>query len=280
MINNHIEYLNKKKDSLSDNSLMTPELTGFYMEIFQAHEDFRNGAGELPDDLKNYIKDAHPQLSVDKFVIDDSIKDHLYKLAVRLTEIISRANNGMDFSHFTGNFLKDSDLLFAALLNQDYSSIEKKGIESRLALDEFIFLVHNIFKPLMVMLSDKYAVKPEKGSWLESICPFCGYLPDMSKIVESRENQRFLHCSICENEWEFPRLVCPACGCDDQKKHGFFEFEDNAMYRVYYCDECRHYIKSIRVPKSREDSGFDLAVEDVITGFLDASMIEKGYKRI
>ena len=277
---NHIEYLNLKKDSLLKSGIMTPELIGFYTEIFLAQEDFRLKTGELAEYSGNCKTDIFPVLIPDDIVIDDHIKARLLKLVEKLTEIISCTNTGMDFSLFTGKFSDDADLLLAGLLKQDYALLEKKGLESHLALDEFIFLVHNTFKPFLVSLREKFAVKPEKGEWLESNCPFCGYLPDMSKIVESKENQRHLHCAICENEWEFPRLVCPACGCGDQSKHGFFEFEDNNIYRVYYCDECRHYIKSIRIPKLKEESGFDLAVEDIITGFLDASMFEKGYKRI
>jgi len=276
----HSEYLNLKKDSVSGSGSLTPELFNFYMEIFLAQEDFISKTGELSEYAKNCKNNSFPVFSPENLVLDDQIKSRLVTLAGKLAEIISVVNKGMNFSLFTGKFVNDAELLLAGLLKKDYSLLEKKGLESRLALDEFIFLVHNVFKPLMVSLREKYAIKPDKGDWLESNCPFCGYLPDMSKIVESKENRRHLHCSLCENEWEFPRLLCPVCGCDDQSRIGFFEFEDNNLYRVYYCDECMHYIKSIRIPELKEESGFDPAVEDIISGFLDASMIEKGYKRI
>ncbi|HNX24342.1 MAG TPA: formate dehydrogenase accessory protein FdhE [Spirochaetota bacterium] len=276
----HSEYLNKKKDAVLDNGSMTAELFDFYMGIFLAQDEFTSKAGDFEEYTDFFENDAFPVLKADELVLNDDTKSLLYDLMLKLTEVISNVNEGMDFSRFKENFKNDADSLLRGLLKQDYPFLEKKGADCRLALDEFIFVIHNVFKPFMVALKNKSGIKPGKEDWMESACPFCGYLPDMSKIVEAKENQRHLHCAICENEWEFPRLVCPACGCNDQTRHGFFEYEDNNLYRVYYCDECRHYIKNVRIPKLKEESGFDLAVEDIITNFLDAAMIDKGYKRI
>ncbi len=276
----HSDYLKNKQDAVLDNGSMTPEVFDFYMEIFHSQEEFTSQIGNSGAYLKNLKEDSFPVLSADDINLEDDMKSLLFNLTVKLTDVISKLNAGMDFSLLKENFKNDADILLRALLKQDFSFLEKKGVDNRLALDEFIFVIHNVFKPFIAALRKKADRKPDKEEWLESSCPFCGYLPDMSKIVESKENQRHLHCAICENEWEFPRLVCPACGCNEQTKHGFFEFEDNNIYRIYYCDECKHYIKNVRIPKLKEESSFDLAVEDIITSFLDASMIDKGYKRI
>ena len=276
----HSEYLNKKKDSVIEQGSMTEELFNFYSEIFLAQEEFSSLCGDFHEYKANYRPDMLPVLDVNTLVLREETTPLLYDLLVKLTDLISKLNPGMDFSELRKNFKADADKLLKGLLGQDYAYLEKKGVENRLALDEFIFVIHNVFKPFMTGLRKVSDIKPEKEAWLESSCSFCGYLPDMSKIVESKENQRHLHCAICENEWEFPRLVCPACGCNDQTKHGFFEYEENNLYRIYYCDECKHYIKSVRIPKLKEESAYDLAVEDIITNFLDAGMIEKGYKRI
>jgi FdhE protein len=276
----HSEYLKLKKDFITEKGSITPELYDFYMEIFLAQEEFSSKAGELAGYSEYFRTSEFPVLTADKIAIDEKTKSALSSLMFKLAGIISTINSGMDFSLLTENFVKDADVLLHGLLTQDYTYLEKKGLENRLALDEFIFVLHNVFKPFMAALRKSSGIKISREEWLERSCSFCGYLPDMSKIVELKENQRHLHCSICENEWEFPRLVCPACGCDDQSKSGFFEYEDDNIYRAYYCDECRHYIKSVRIPRLKEESGFDLAVEDIITNFMDAAMIEKGYKRI
>jgi len=276
----HSEYLNKKKDAVLKDGSLTKELFDFYMEIFLAQEDFISKSGELSEYAEYFKNGFFPVLAVEDLVLSDKTKSLLSDLLIKLTGIISSVNQGMDFSHLKENFKDNADVLLSGLLKQDYDFLEKKGKDSRLALDEFIFVIHNVFRPFMAALKNISQAGPEREEWMESTCPFCGYLPDMSKIVESKENQRHLHCAVCENDWEFPRLVCPVCGCNEQDKHGFFEYEDNNIYRVYYCDECRHYIKNVRIPKLKEESGFDLTVEDIITSFLDAAMIDKGYKRI
>jgi len=259
---------------------MTKDLFNFYKEIFLAQEEFSLQSGNLQEYNNSFRPDQFPVLDYDAIVLTDGTKSLLSDLLIKLTDLISKLNPGMDFSELKKNFTAEAEGLLKGFLRQDFDYLEKKGMENRLAIDEFIFVVHNVFKPLMSGLKKASDKKPDREDWMESTCPFCGYLPDMSKIVESKENQRHLHCAICENEWEFPRLVCPACGCNEQSKHGFFEYEENNIYRAYYCDECRHYIKSVRIPKLKEESSFDLAVEDVITNYLDAGMIEKGYKRI
>lgn len=276
----HSDYLKRKQSLVLENGSLSPELLDFYMKIFLAQEEFILQTSGLPVYSEKFRSGAYQALSSDGVKLDDEIKSHLFNLMIKISEIITGSNPGMDFSDLKLNFKNDAEAFLRGLLKQDFSFLETKAKENHLALDEFIFLIHNIFKPFMVTLKEKSDIKIDKEDWLEGTCPFCGYLPDMSKIVESKENRRILHCAICECEWEFPRLLCPACGCKDQEMHGFFEYEDNSLYRVYYCDECRHYIKSVRIPKLQEESKFDLTVEDIITNFLDASMINKGYKRI
>lgn len=276
----HSEYLKKKHNSAAENNSMTDGMFDFYREIYLAQEKCTFSPDTISG-YKDFLRSNElPYLSVDEIVLDDEIKSVFFRLLVNLTDIISISNPGMEFSHLKENFEKDADELFKGLLKQDYSLLEEKGRKNHLALDEFIFVIHNVFKPFLVELGKQADLSLDREDWSENRCPFCGYLPDMSKIVESKDNRKYLHCSICESEWEFPRLVCPACGCDDQTKNGFFEYADNDIYRVYYCDECRHYVKNIRIPKLKEESSYDLAVEDVLTSFLDSSMIEKGYKRI
>lgn len=91
---------------------MTPELIGFYTEIFLAQEDFRLKTGELAEYSGNCKTDIFPVLIPDDIVIDDHIKARLLKLVEKLTEIISCTNTGMDFSLFTGKFSDDADRSF------------------------------------------------------------------------------------------------------------------------------------------------------------------------
>ena len=101
----------------------------------------------------------------------------------------------------------------------------------------------------------------------------------MAKIVDSLDGKRFLHWALCENEWPYERLSCTVCGNKDAQKLGYYITEEKTPYRIDYCDECKAYIKTIRLIKSDDPDKYDLYVENIITPYLDYLAIEKGYLR-
>jgi len=275
----HSIGIEKKRDFILKHKSLTDEMIGFYVKLYEAQE---KAFDSMPGDIDAFFSlksDTPPVLKAENITLSDDIIDNLSLLVKDLADIVSEANPGMSFDSLTGAFSGVAEEFLVKFIQHDFDFFEEKASEYRLDFSELIFILHNVFKPLIIKVRICAGISLKTEDWMEGECPFCGYLPDFSKIVESKNNTRKMHCSLCENEWEFPRLKCHACGNDEQGSLGFFEFEDNPDYRVYYCDKCRTYIKSIRIPKLKEESGYDLAVEDVITGFLDSTMISKNYNR-
>lgn len=275
----HSEYIEKKSDFIKKHDSLSDDLFSFYKEIFTAQEKAfgklqDNSGGGLP--VRN---DNPPFLKPESINLSEEIISILKDLIDEISGIVVKTNPGMDFTALTDAFTDMAEESAVKLLSHDYDFFEKRATDMKLDISELLFMIHNTLKPLLVKWRVDAGLTADKEEWAEGRCPFCGYLPDFSKIIESKENMRKLHCSLCEEEWEFPRLKCHSCGTDEQESLGYYEFEDDAGYRVYYCDQCKSYIKSLSIPKLREDSGFDLAVEDVITGFLDSTMMSKGYSR-
>ncbi len=80
-----------------------------------------------------------------------------------------------------------------------------------------------------------------------SACPTCGRSPALSILrdqVDSR-NARFLCCSLCAQEWRFPRLTCALCGETAAEALYHHVSEDASHVRVDECRSCRRYLKSI-----------------------------------
>jgi len=117
------------------------------------------------------------------------------------------------------------------------------------------------------------------SDWDSNTCPFCGFYPEMSKIIKNKDNFRMLHCGLCDYEWQFRRIRCAICGNDDKDSLGYYTAEDDDTHRVDFCNECKGYIKTIWVPDEFEESRYDLTVENVITNYLDATLIDMGYNR-
>ncbi len=111
---------------------------------------------------------------------------------------------------------------------------------------------------------------PESG-----LCPYCGTVPGLS-LVRGEPPRRFLICSLCGRDWEFPSMQCPFCThkgaletIQDQGRPGRF---------IEGCGGCRRYLKVIQAPGSEGEALFPLA-ESVALLYLDVIAENEGYTR-
>ncbi len=146
---------------------------------------------------------------------------------------------------------------------------EEFGPEGSLML----FLLVQTLKVCLETPAERWRSALDELSWTQGYCPFCGGVPGMGEIRQ--EGKRLLHCSLCQLEWEYPRMKCPYCRNEDPARLTYFQVEGETENRVDVCLVCRHYLKTI---DSREKEGtrqFD--VEDYLTLHLDYLAQEEGY---
>ena len=138
-----------------------------------------------------------------------------------------------------------------------------------------LFLLIHTFKPFLESLAERWHSALDDLSWTQGYCPFCGAVPSMGEIRQ--DGRRFLHCSLCNTAWEYPRLKCPYCRNEDQAQLTYFQVEGEVESRVDICLVCRHYLKTIN---SREKEGtLDFEIEDYLTLHLDHLAQEEEYLR-
>lgn len=108
-------------------------------------------------------------------------------------------------------------------------------------------------------------------------CPACGSLPVGSVLRTSAQvnNLRYLHCSLCNTEWNVPRATCTACATDRAISYRQIENGDGAV-RAECCDHCRSYLKIFAQEK---DPDVDPVADDLSTVSLDLLVDEAGYSR-
>ena len=85
-----------------------------------------------------------------------------------------------------------------------------------------------------------------------------------------------LTCGLCLSEWEFLRVVCPAC--EEQRFDALpvYTSETFPHVRIEACDSCRCYLKTIDL--TRNGLAVPL-VDDLATVPLDLWAREQGYRR-
>lgn len=111
-------------------------------------------------------------------------------------------------------------------------------------------------------------------------CPFCGGLPQLS-ILRSEGHAdgggRALLCSICATEWPTRRVLCAACGEEDEHRLGYFHAPEFDHLRVDTCETCHRYLKTVDL--TRFGHAVPL-VDEVAAAPLDLWATARGYEKI
>lgn len=109
------------------------------------------------------------------------------------------------------------------------------------------------------------------------VCPCCGSLPVASvvRLGATINNLRYLHCSLCNTEWNVARATCTTCATD--KGIALQELAGSkGAVRAETCDECKSYLKIVYQEK---DARVDPVADDLATLALDMLVDEAGYAR-
>lgn len=116
---------------------------------------------------------------------------------------------------------------------------------------------------------------------VHGICPCCGSLPVASivRVAPETNGRRYLHCSLCNTEWNLVRVKCTAC--DGTGKIAYRQIEGSGLrnaeaMRAETCDECKSYLKILYQAKAPDG---DPVADDLATLALDLLVDEAGYSR-
>ena len=112
------------------------------------------------------------------------------------------------------------------------------------------------------------------------VCPCCGFLPVASVIrtVGEVSNLRYLHCALCNTEWNLVRLKCSACDVTDGVTYRALQDasgKENDAIRAETCESCKSYLKIAYAEKAAVDP----VADDLATLALDILVDEAGYSR-
>lgn len=116
------------------------------------------------------------------------------------------------------------------------------------------------------------------------VCPCCGFLPVASVVRGAGDgdhavaNLRYLHCALCNTEWNLVRVKCAAC--DANEGITYRELEGEAVrqpgaVRAETCESCKSYLKIVYTEKGPVDP----VADDLATLALDILVDEADYAR-
>lgn len=107
-------------------------------------------------------------------------------------------------------------------------------------------------------------------------CPVCDASP-VASVIHFGETQglRYLHCSLCESEWNMVRSKCSNCEQTGKLEYWSLDSVDAAV-KAESCGDCESYLKAMYQEK---DPHTEVVADDLATLILDAEMEQKGLAR-
>jgi FdhE protein len=138
------------------------------------------------------------------------------------------------------------------------------------------FFPRAFLQPVAEFLANALPMPPFSGAG--RLCPLCASPPLLGVLrPEGDGGKRFLLCSFCGREWEFRRILCAACGEEDEQKLPVYVAEQLPHIRVESCDTCKVFLRSIDLTK---DGNAVPVVDDLAALPLTLWAHEQGYSRL
>lgn len=166
---------------------------------------------------------------------------------------------------------------FHLVMTNNMDGLARLGEEISVDKEMLFFFLYNSLFPSIAqherLLSAQHEINNNKSN---GSCPVCGGIPSMSFLSET--GKRFLVCHFCRHQWSIQRILCPNCGSSNTEKISYLFFEEEKTYRVYTCDGCKTYIKTVDVREL--ERVFYPPLEDIITTHLDLHAQQMGYQSI
>jgi formate dehydrogenase maturation protein FdhE len=138
-----------------------------------------------------------------------------------------------------------------------------------------VFFARTLIQPFAEHLADFAIVPP---GYTEPFCPVCGGEPLVGVLrPEGHGGRRSLVCAMCSTEWDYRRIICPACGESRVEALAIYTAAEFDHVRVEACDTCRLYIKTVDLTKN----GLAVPVVDELATIpLNLWAQEQGYKKL
>ena len=254
----------------------------FYSQIFAAQAETLTGISPDPILIEPNLlalkqENKMPLISPVQFKVDLAVARDLMKALARLaiTHAPKLTGAGEKISDALALNTIDLDRLFTALL--DSRGIEDQSEALNLTPEELGFFGYNAMLPsIQACAAQLVAYLAEDSDHDKGYCPICGNTPNLAFLDDAGKKQ--VTCALCSHTWKVKRMGCLFCDADNQKKQDYFFSEEEKEYRVYYCDTCKNYLKTVDTRELERD--FVPKLEQVATLHLDIKAREQGLTRV
>ncbi len=264
----------------SPKMVASPRLMEFYQELrsiqSQVEQDPARFQSEFSrETILKQLEQKSPLLVFDELELDWSlIRDtfsRIIALVARYPELFGPPTGHLEATDFP-------DLQLQASAKAWYEGKELPVVPETAGGNKYLvaFAIQNALKPFLAGYAKTMLSQVSQENWRQGFCPVCGGSPDFA-CLDKENGTRWLLCERCDTSWLFQRMQCPYCGNQDQDTLSYFT-SDDGRYRLYVCEVCKQYLKTIDLRQTGEEA--DLPLERLLTLSLDLEAREYGYGHI
>lgn len=259
-------------EALEEAEIRHPDLSAYYefhralLKVLGQAKEQMSGTVEVAGEkaLQARLLQGLPVLSFDRLPVEAEPFAHLVSTVTQLL---------MDYDpELVGQAVLDGPAECLALARQRFAGGQAGREQAEITLAQVS--VDLALKPYLEWAAEQVLPHVNQECWKRGYCPVCGGTPDFAALGEET-GARHLLCSRCDSLWPYQRLGCPFCGTTDHAKVFYYAGEDN-MYRLYVCEACRRYLKTIDLREVARE--ILLSAERVTTVTMDAAARQKGYR--
>lgn len=159
------------------------------------------------------------------------------------------------------------ETMASALFDSDFSAVSSDKAP-------FIWAALSLYWAQMASLIPGKA-RAEYGEHRQ-FCPVCGSMPVSSMVhIGTTSGLRYLHCNLCETEWNMVRVKCS--NCEQTRDLHYWSLEsEQAAVKAESCGDCGTYLKILYQEK---DPQVEAVADDLASLVLDARMEQEGFAR-
>lgn len=258
----------------------TTSLANFHLELLEIEDKINSAEWRInvPDNLKDQWAQGVPVLTGINLEVDIEL---FYDVSLRVVRVCQKWQPGPQplsdevISLIENLEQQDKLSLHNTVIRNDNRGKEVWTKKLNITEDMMDFLIIHIARPFLASCSAEIVKQLDLDTWEKGYCPVCGDSPVMARLT-GKHGIRKLHCGRCETQWRFPRVGCPFCGNVDSSKISFLSPENYKQYRLYLCEQCKSYLKTV---DERHCAEVDLFCEDLATADFDRLALSEGYQR-
>jgi len=246
----------QRAQELANQHPCAAEILGFYVQVTRWQEEtFRQMSG--PANLQGSIG-------------DELGERELQELGSRFASFLSVAemHGPKSLAELSRELRARGEETWSALLNNVWMA--------RSPNDAPGYLAGAVLQPYAELLRSRAPAQSVRH--VSCVCTFCGYKPVAGVLRQLGEGAaRSLICGFCSNEWEFRRVVCPACGEENDRNLPVFTASEFDYIRIECCDACKTYLKTIDLTRNGRAEPL---VDEIASPSLDLWASQQGYAKV